>query len=68
MQIRLKVDGMTCGGCVRAVQTVLSRMDKVYNVAVDLAAGEAVVSAQDGIDAAALIATVEDAGYEARQI
>ena len=68
MQIRLKVDGMTCGGCVRAVQTVLSRMDKEDNVAVDLAAGEAVVSAQDGIDAAALIATVEDAGYEARQI
>ena len=68
MQIRLKVDGMTCGGCVRAVQTVLSRMDKVDNVAVDLAAGEAVVSAQDGIDAAALITAVEDAGYEARQI
>ena len=68
MQIRLKVDGMTCGGCVRAVQTVLSRMDKVDNVAGDLAAGEAGGRAQGGREAGALIATVEDAGYEARQI
>ncbi len=68
MQIRLKVDGMTCGGCARAVETVLSHVDKVDGVAVDRAAGEAVVSAQDGIDAAALITAVEDAGYEARQI
>ena len=68
MQVKLKVDGMTCGGCVRAVQNVLSAVDKVENVSVDLPTGEVLVTADVGLDAALLIAAVEGAGYEARTL
>ena len=66
MEIRLKVDGMTCGGCKAAVERVLSAQDGVERVSVDLAAGRALVTAGDAIAPQALVAAVEDAGYEAR--
>lgn len=66
MKVHLKVDGMHCGGCVRAVQNVLSRMDGVKSVDVRLEAGEATVTAEPGIDAGRLVAAVEGAGYAAR--
>lgn len=66
MKVRLKVDGMDCGGCVRAVQNVLSRMEKVTSVDVRLETGEATVTAEPGIDAERLVAAVEGAGYAAR--
>jgi copper chaperone CopZ len=63
-QEELAITGMTCDGCVRAVQRALSRVPGVTDVAVDLAKGRAVV---DG-DAApeALVAALERAGYGVR--
>lgn len=65
MTVTLKVDGMHCGGCARAVTGVLSRIDRVTSVDVDLAAGRVVIEADPGIDTAALVTAVEDAGYAA---
>ena len=65
MQVRLKIEGMHCAGCARAVQSVLSGVDQVESATVDLAAGEALVLATDEVDRAALIAAIDDAGYGA---
>ena len=65
MQVRLKIEGMHCGGCARAVQRALSGVDQVQSAVVDHDAGEAVVTAGPAVDRAALIAAVGEAGYSA---
>ena len=59
----LQVSGMTCQGCVDAVARVLSRVPGAQGVAVDLAAGRAVVHGEAQPDA--LLAAVRKAGYGA---
>jgi len=58
------VSGMTCGHCVNAVQTEVSRIEGVREVKVDLASGRLEVSADQPVDEAAVRAAVEEAGYE----
>lgn len=65
MHYTLKIEGMTCGGCVRSVEKALARVDGLTSATVDLAAGEAVVEAEAGVDPARFVAAVEDAGYDA---
>ena len=63
--ITLKVKGMTCGGCVAAVQRVLRDLDGVTRAEVSLAAGEAKVDYEASrLQACDLEAAIEDAGYE----
>jgi copper chaperone CopZ len=64
--IELKVDGMTCQGCVRSVTKKLSGMTGVSSAAVDLAAGKATVQ-YDASSAKVedLIAAVEQIGFHA---
>jgi copper chaperone len=59
----LKVGGMTCGGCARAVTRVIERKDPAATVTVDLATGR--VDAHTQIEADILAAAVSAAGYEA---
>jgi copper ion binding protein len=66
MQTVLKIEGMTCGGCVRSVEKALGRVAGVSSTQVDLAQGKAMVEADNGLDPSALVAAVEDAGYDAR--
>jgi copper chaperone len=63
-QITLTIEGMTCGGCVKSVTNVLSGLNGVSEVAVDLASKRASfqlapggVSVQDAKNA------IEDAGF-----
>jgi copper chaperone CopZ len=65
MQIVLKIEGMTCGGCVRSVEKALGKVAGVTATRVDLAQGQATVDAEKGVDPAAVVAAVEDAGYDA---
>ena len=65
MQHVLKIEGMTCGGCVRAVENALGRVPGVSAVQVDLATGSARVEAP-GDDGPTLVEAVEAAGYDAR--
>lgn len=65
MQIVLKIEGMTCGGCVRSVEKALDQVAGVTSTRVDLAQGQATVDAENGVDPAAIVAAVEDAGYDA---
>jgi copper chaperone len=58
------VVGMTCGHCVNAVTEEVSQVDHVREVDVDLESGRLTVVSEDGLDAAAVRAAVDEAGYE----
>jgi copper chaperone len=62
----IKVDGMSCGGCVKSVTGVLTALDGVASADVSLERKQAVVE----FDAAKvtrdqLMAAIEDAGFDA---
>jgi len=62
----IKVDGMSCGGCVKSVTGVLTALDGVAKAEVSLEQKQAIVE----FDAARvtrdqLKAVIEDAGFEA---
>ena len=64
-KVTLKVEGMTCGGCVASVTRVLKAVPGVDDVAVTLKPGRAEVSfdpARTGVPA--LCMAVEDAGFD----
>jgi copper chaperone len=59
----LRVEGMTCGHCQKAVKEALEQVPGAQNVEVDLKAGLAKV---DGVsDANLLINAVVEEGYQA---
>lgn len=60
----LEVTGMTCAACVSRVEKRLARLDGV-TAAVNLATSTARVTHPASVDAAALVAQVEAAGYGA---
>ncbi len=62
--IELAIEGMTCDHCVNAVTGALQEVPGVKAAKVDLDSKSASVEAEQ-VDVAALIAAVEDEGYEA---
>lgn len=56
------VEGMSCEHCVRSVTEEVGDVAGVRTVEVDLASGQMVVHG-DGVDAAAVRAAVDEAGY-----
>ncbi|HET9769293.1 MAG TPA: copper ion binding protein [Acidimicrobiia bacterium] len=58
------VTGMTCDHCVRAVEAEVAKIAGVASVTVDLAAGQVTLRSNEPVDAAAVRAAVEEAGYE----
>lgn len=63
MTQRLTVEGMTCEGCEESVRNALTAVSGVTSVSVDHSADSATV--EGSTDIGALVAAVEDAGYEA---
>ena len=61
MSITLKVGGMTCQHCVKAVTGAIQAKDPAAKVAVDLAAGS--LTAETSLDRATLAALVTEEGY-----
>lgn len=60
---QLDISGMTCDHCQHAVTSALESVEGVQSARVDLSGGTAVV--EGGAPVAALIAAVEDEGYQA---
>ena len=58
------VTGMTCGHCVAAVRAEVGKVANVTDVDVDLETGAVTVHSTGPIDAAAVAAAVDEAGYE----
>jgi len=63
--VDLRIGGMTCASCVARVEKALSRVPGVARAEVNLATETARVELAAKVDAAALVAAVEQAGYEA---
>ncbi len=64
--VTLKVDGMTCGGCVASVTRVLKATPGVADAIVKLDAKSATVTFDPGkTSVPALKNAIEDAGYAA---
>jgi copper chaperone len=63
--VTLKVEGMSCGGCVASVTRVLRAVPGVTDVAVTLRPGEARIEFDPArTDVPALSAAVQGAGYD----
>jgi copper chaperone len=62
----IKVDGMSCGGCVKSVTGVLTALDGVAKADVSLEQKQAVVEFEPAkVTREQLKAVIEDAGFEA---
>ncbi|HEX3631289.1 MAG TPA: heavy-metal-associated domain-containing protein [Casimicrobiaceae bacterium] len=63
--LTLKVEGMSCGGCVASVTRVLTALPGVSDATVRLLGGTAQVTFDEALtNPAALRAAIESAGYE----
>jgi copper chaperone len=62
MTVELKVAGMTCGHCARAVTAVIQAKDPAAKVEVVLAEG--LVRAETSLPRAAVAAALADEGYQ----
>jgi copper chaperone len=58
------VQGMTCGHCVSSVKEEVGEVAGVTSVEVDLASGLLTVGSDGPVEAAAVVAAVEEAGYK----
>lgn len=63
-ELQLPVAGMTCASCVGHVEKAIARVPGVQAVQVNLATGRADVRFAGAPDPGAVVAAVEDAGYE----
>lgn len=64
--VELSVEGMSCASCVGRVEAALRKVEGVQEVVVNLATERATIHGQ--ADAAALVAAVDSAGYDARPL
>lgn len=64
MELTFRVDGMTCNHCTTAVDEEVSAVPGVTEVDVDLAT-KLVRVRGERLDAPAVVAAVDEAGYEA---
>lgn len=60
-----QVTGMTCGHCEASVREEVGEIAGVENIEVSALTGRLVVTAATEIDAAAVLAAVKEAGYQA---
>ena len=63
--LNLKVGGMSCGGCVNSVKRLLTALDGVQAVEVDLAQGQVTVNYDAArVEAEVMRRAIEDGGYQ----
>lgn len=65
--IEYTVTGMTCGHCEAAVKEEVSEIPGVTEAKADRGTNLLTVTATDDIDDAAVIAAVQEAGYQAER-
>ncbi|MBI1291220.1 hypothetical protein GC173_08240 [bacterium] len=68
MTEKLKIDGMTCGGCANRVAKALREVPGVATVQVSLEAGEAVVELASAVTPQTLVEAVTRKGYGATSV
>ncbi|WP_454163777.1 heavy-metal-associated domain-containing protein [Gordonia iterans] len=63
-----KVTGMTCGHCEASVREEVGEVAGVQGIQVSAQTGTLVVTADQPVDDAAVLAAVEEAGYTAVRV
>ncbi|MBY4211484.1 cation-transporting ATPase [Rhodococcoides fascians] len=63
MQTTYSVEGMTCAHCAASVKEEVFEVPGVTGVDVDVDTGAVVISSDAELDAAAVDAAIEEAGY-----
>ena len=64
-RVELKVEGMTCGGCVKSIQNALNARDGVSSSNADLDAKLVTIEFDPAvIQHDGLVAAIEDAGFD----
>jgi Cu+-exporting ATPase len=66
--LALDIEGMTCASCVNRIERYLRKVEGVEDATVNLATERATVVAGPEVGVDAIIAAVEEAGYDARLI
>jgi len=66
--IEYQVTGMTCSHCERSIRDEVGRVAGVERIDVSASTGRLVVDAAEGVDDAAVLAAVDEAGYSAVRI
>jgi copper chaperone len=62
MQTTVKIKGMNCGHCVKAVDGALRKLAEVKDVKVTI--GEAVITTESAADDKRIREAIEDAGFD----
>lgn len=65
MEVTLKVEGMTCGHCEKAVKGAVEELPGITSVEVQLGAGKVNISYDNGkVTIADMTKAIEDQGYD----
>lgn len=65
--ITLNIEGMHCGGCVKSVTRVLTKLDGVQSADVQLEGKANITFDENRVSVAQLIEVIEDAGFDATE-
>ncbi|MGP9745941.1 heavy-metal-associated domain-containing protein [Brachybacterium sp. AOP29-B2-41] len=65
---QFQVTGMTCGHCEMSVREEVSELAGVQGVEVSHETGQLIVSSEQPVDEAAVLAAVTEAGYSAVRV
>ena len=63
-EIKVKINGMVCGGCENRVKNALSSINGVEKVEADHKTGNVTIMSKEEIDIEKIKETVEDLGFE----
>lgn len=63
-ELKLKINGMMCGGCENRVKNALLEIDRVENVEADHTTGIVVINSEKDLDIAKIKEKIMDIGYE----
>lgn len=64
MSLKLEVEGMSCAHCVASITKAVQPLPGVTDITVDLDAAAVTVTGEP--DEAAVVAAIEDCGYDVR--
>ena len=62
----IKIDGMTCGGCVASVYSATADIDGLDDISIELIDNQATVTFDDSkTNIEAIVSAIDDAGFDA---
>ena len=61
----IKIDGMTCGGCVASMHNATADIDGLNDISIELADNQATVTFDDNVTSVEdIAAAIDDAGFD----